>query len=65
MRFLLSTSPKIIRVMEPWEKRWAGHVAGMGKKINACKVWVRETEGQGPRGIWTANSGLGPGDNIL
>jgi hypothetical protein len=30
--------------------RWAGHVAGMGEKRNACKILVGKPEGKRPLG---------------
>jgi hypothetical protein len=30
--------------------RWAGHVARMGEKRNACRILVGKTEGKNPQG---------------
>jgi hypothetical protein len=31
-------------------RRWAGHVARMGEKMNACRIVVGEPEGKTPLG---------------
>jgi hypothetical protein len=40
----LYSSPNIIRIMKSKGMRWAGHVARMGEKINACKILVGKPE---------------------
>jgi hypothetical protein len=30
--------------------RWAGHVTQMGKKKDACRIWVGKPEGKRPLG---------------
>ena len=35
----LYCSPNIVRVIKPRVMRWAGHVAGMGEKRGAYRVW--------------------------
>jgi hypothetical protein len=34
----LYSSPSIIRIIKSWRMRWAGHVAQMGEKRNACRL---------------------------
>jgi hypothetical protein len=46
----MNFSLNIIRVMEPMETRWSGHVARMGKKTNAYNILVGKTEGKEPLG---------------
>jgi hypothetical protein len=46
----LYSSPNIIRMIKSRRLRWAGHVARMGEKRNACKILVREPEGKRPLG---------------
>jgi hypothetical protein len=36
----LSSSPSIIRTIKSRRMRWAGHVARMGEKRNACSISV-------------------------
>jgi hypothetical protein len=35
----LYSSPSIIRIMKLRRMRWAGHIAGMGEKGNAYRLW--------------------------
>jgi hypothetical protein len=37
-------SPKIIRVIRSKKMRWAGHVARMGERIGACRVFMVKSE---------------------
>jgi hypothetical protein len=36
----LYSSPDIIKMIKPKEKRWTGHVTRMGEKRNACRILV-------------------------
>jgi hypothetical protein len=36
----LYSSPSIIRMIKSRRMRWAGHVARMGEKRNACRILV-------------------------
>jgi hypothetical protein len=36
----------MIRMIESRRIRWAGHVARMGEKRNACRIFVRKSEGK-------------------
>jgi hypothetical protein len=38
----LYISPSIIRIIKSRRMRWAGHVARMGEKRNACRLLVRK-----------------------
>jgi hypothetical protein len=40
----LYSSPNIIRMMKSRRMRWAGHVARMGAKRNACRILVGKPE---------------------
>jgi hypothetical protein len=42
----LYSSPSIIRIMKVRRMRWAGHVARMGEKMNACRLLVGKPEGK-------------------
>jgi hypothetical protein len=42
----LNSSPSIIRMMKSRRMRWAGHVARMGAKRNACRILVGKLEGK-------------------
>jgi hypothetical protein len=42
----LYSSTSIITVFKSRRMRWAGHVARMGEKKNACSVLVRKPEGK-------------------
>jgi hypothetical protein len=46
----LHSSPSIIRMIESRRMRWAGHVARMGPKRNACRTLVGKPEGKRPLG---------------
>jgi hypothetical protein len=52
----LYSSPSIIRMIKSRRMRWAGHVARMGEKRNACRVLVGKPEGkkqlERPRRRW-------------
>jgi hypothetical protein len=51
----LYSSPSIIRVMKSRRMRWAGHVARMGEKRNACKFLVGKRPLGRPRRMWVDN----------
>jgi hypothetical protein len=42
--------PSIIRMIWSRRMRWAGHVACMGEKRNACRILVGKPEGKRPPG---------------
>jgi hypothetical protein len=46
----LYSSPSIIRISKARRMRWAGHVARMGEKKNACRLLVGKPEGRRPLG---------------
>jgi hypothetical protein len=46
----LYSSPSIIRIIKSRMMRWAGHVARMGEKRNACRLLVGKPEGKRPLG---------------
>jgi hypothetical protein len=46
----LYSSPSIIRIIKSRRMRWAGHVARMGEKKNACRLLVGKPEGNRPPG---------------
>jgi hypothetical protein len=46
----LYSSPSIIRIMKARRMRWAGHVARMWEKRNACRLLVENPEGRMPLG---------------
>jgi hypothetical protein len=46
----LYSSPNIIRMIKSRGMRWAGHVARMGEKRNACRILVGRPEGTRPLG---------------
>jgi hypothetical protein len=55
----LYCSPSIIRIIKSRRMRWAGHVARMGEKRNACRILVgnperKRTLGR-PRRKWEDN----------
>jgi hypothetical protein len=43
-------SPNIIRMIKSKRMRLAGHVARMGEKRNACRIFVGKPEGKTPLG---------------
>jgi hypothetical protein len=55
----LCSSPIIIRIIKSRRMWWAGHVARMGEKRNACMLLVRKPEGkrplERPRHRWVDN----------
>jgi hypothetical protein len=46
----LYSSSSIIRIIKSRRMRWAGHVARMGEKRNACRLLVGKPEGKRPLG---------------
>jgi hypothetical protein len=46
----LYSSPSIIRIIKSGRMRWAGHVARMGEKRNAYRLFVGKPEGKRPLG---------------
>jgi hypothetical protein len=46
----LYSSPIIIRMIKSRRMIWAGHVARMGEKRNACRILVGKPEGKRPLG---------------
>jgi hypothetical protein len=46
----LYSSPSIIFIIKSRRMRWAGHVARMGKKRNACRLIVVKLEEKRPPG---------------
>jgi hypothetical protein len=46
----LNSSPSIIRTIKSRRMRWAGHVARMEAKKNACRILVGKPEGKRPLG---------------
>jgi hypothetical protein len=46
----LYSSPSIIRIIKSRRMRWAGHVARMREKRNACRLLVGKPEGKRPLG---------------
>jgi hypothetical protein len=46
----LYSSPSIISIMKARRMRWAGHVAQIGEKRNACRFLVGKPEGRRPLG---------------
>jgi hypothetical protein len=55
----LYSSPSIIRMIKSRMMRWAGHVARMRAKRNACRILVGKPEAnrplERPRGRWLDN----------
>jgi hypothetical protein len=55
----LYSSPSIVRIIKARRMKWAGHVARMGEKRNACRLLVAKPEGRrllgGPRHRWVDN----------
>jgi hypothetical protein len=48
----LFSSPSIIRIIKSRRMKWAGHVARMEAKKNACRLLVGKSEGRRPLGGW-------------
>jgi hypothetical protein len=46
----LCSSQSIITMTKSRRMRWAGHVARMGEKRNACRIFVGNREGKRPLG---------------
>jgi hypothetical protein len=46
----LYSSPSIIRMTKSRRMRWAGHVARIEAKMNACRILVGNPEGKRPLG---------------
>jgi hypothetical protein len=46
----LYSSPSIIRMIKLNWMRWTGHIARMGEKKNAYRLFVGESEGKRPLG---------------
>jgi hypothetical protein len=46
----LNSLPSIIRIIKSRRMRWAGHVARMGEKRNACRLLVSKSKGKRPLG---------------
>jgi hypothetical protein len=46
----LYSSPSIIRIIKSRRMRWAGHVARMGEKRNAYRLFLGKPEGKRPLG---------------
>jgi hypothetical protein len=44
------SSPSIFKIIKSRRMRWAGHVAQVGKKRNACRLLVGKLEGNTPLG---------------
>jgi hypothetical protein len=42
----LFSSPSIITLAKSMRMRWAGHVAGMGRKMNAYRILAGNPEGK-------------------
>jgi hypothetical protein len=57
------SSPNVIIKFKSRRMRWAGHVARMGEKRNACRILVGKTEGEKrlgrPRRRWVDNIKIG------
>jgi hypothetical protein len=55
----LYSSPNIIRMIKSRRMRWAGHLARMGEKRNACRTLVGKPEGnrllERPTHTWDDN----------
>jgi hypothetical protein len=47
---ILYSSANIIRQINSWRIRWAGHVPRMGEERNMYKVLMRNPEGKSPLG---------------
>jgi hypothetical protein len=59
----LYSSPSIIGIIKSGRMRWAGHVARMGEKKNAYRLFVGNPEGKRPPGRprrrWVDNIKMG------
>jgi hypothetical protein len=44
----LYSSLSVIRMIKSRRMRWAGFVAGIGEKRNACRLLIRKPEGKRP-----------------
>jgi hypothetical protein len=56
MRSNLYSSPSIIRMIKSRRMRWAGHVARVGEKRNAYRIFVEGKKSLGrPRRRWVDN----------
>jgi hypothetical protein len=51
----LYSSPSIIRIIKSRRMRWAGHVARMEEKRNACRLLVGKRPLGRPRRTWVDN----------
>jgi hypothetical protein len=55
----LYSSPSVIRMIKSRRMRWAGYVAQMGRKGNACRIMVGMPEGKRslgrPKHRWVDN----------
>jgi hypothetical protein len=62
----LYSSPSIIRIIKSMRMRWARHVARMGEKRNAYRLWVGKPEGKRPQGSprcrWVDNISMDLGE---
>jgi hypothetical protein len=62
----LYSSPSIIRIIKSRMMKWAGNVARMGEKRNACRLFVGKPEGRRPLGRprrrWVDNNRMDLGD---
>jgi hypothetical protein len=60
----LYSSPSVIIMIKSRTMRWAGHVARMGEKGNACRILVGNLEGKRPLGRprrrWVDNIKMDP-----
>jgi hypothetical protein len=59
----LYSSPNIIKMIKSRRISWAGHVAQIGEKRNACRILVKKPEGKRslgkPRRRWVDNNKIG------
>jgi hypothetical protein len=59
----LYSTPNTIRVIKTRRMRWAGHVARMREKRNACRILMGKPEGKRPlgrpRSRWVDNIKIG------
>jgi hypothetical protein len=47
----LYTSTSMMRIIRTRRTRWSGHVARMGEKRNACRIFVGKLEKMRPVGV--------------